>query len=59
LLAVLESEPLHVDALAAAAGQPAHRLLAALLALELRGTVESLPGQHYRLTAAARPPQPI
>jgi DNA processing protein len=58
LLGALESEPLHVDALAAALEVPTHRLLAALLALELRGSVEALPGQHYRRPEGARAPQP-
>jgi len=55
VLAALESEPLHVDALAASLKLPTHRLLAALLTLELRGRVEALPGQHYRRPDAALP----
>jgi DNA processing protein len=55
VLAALESEPLHVDALAAGLRLPPHRLLAALLTLELRGRVEALPGQHYRRPDAALP----
>jgi len=38
----------HVDGLAGASGLPANRVLAALLALELRGLVEALPGKQYR-----------
>lgn len=37
-----------VDAVAGAAALPAHRVLAALLGLELRGLVEALPGKQYR-----------
>ncbi len=46
--AVLGREPLHVDEVAAAAGLAPSGVLAALLGLELRDVVESLPGKRYR-----------
>ncbi|HEX2092840.1 MAG TPA: DNA-processing protein DprA [Longimicrobiaceae bacterium] len=45
---VLRAEPLHVDELAHASGLAPSNVLAALLGLELRGAVESLPGKQYR-----------
>ncbi len=47
-LAALTGEPRHVDDLSAASELPPQRLLAALLALELRGSIESLPGKQFR-----------
>jgi DNA processing protein len=38
----------HVDGVAGATQLPPNRILAALLSLELRGLVESLPGKQYR-----------
>ena len=38
----------HVDGVAGATRLPTNRILAALLSLELRGLVESLPGKQYR-----------
>jgi len=46
--AVLGREPLHVDEVAAAAGLAPSGVLAALLGLELRDVVESLPGKRFR-----------
>ena len=46
---VLTPEPRHVDDLAAAAELAPSNVLAALLGLELRGLVESLPGKQYRM----------
>lgn len=48
VFAVLAPEARHVDDLAAAASLAPSNVLAALLGLELRGLVESLPGKHYR-----------
>lgn len=48
VFAALAAEPRHVDELSAAAGLAPSNVLAALLGLELRGLVESLPGKHYR-----------
>jgi DNA processing protein len=45
---VLTGEPRHVDDLADAAEMAPSNVLAALLGLELKGLVESLPGKHYR-----------
>lgn len=44
----LGPEPVHVDELAQAAGLAPSSALAALLGLELRGVVQSLPGKQYR-----------
>ncbi|MBV9772834.1 MAG: hypothetical protein JO040_02750 [Gemmatimonadetes bacterium] len=46
----LGSDPVHVDELAHTAGLAPSGALAALLGLELRGAVESLPGKQYRRT---------
>lgn len=48
LFHALSAEPRHVDTLGAATGLAAGELLGALLALELRGLVEALPGKHFR-----------
>ncbi|MDQ3555852.1 MAG: DNA-processing protein DprA, partial [Gemmatimonadota bacterium] len=48
VFAALGPDPLHVDPLGSAAGLPPGQLLPALLALELRGVVEALPGKHFR-----------
>lgn len=45
---VLSPEPRHVDELAASSELAPSNVLAALLGLELRGLVESLPGKQYR-----------
>ncbi|HEU4886206.1 MAG TPA: DNA-processing protein DprA [Longimicrobium sp.] len=45
----LAGDPRHVDDLAAAAGLATNATLAALLGLELRELVESLPGKQFRL----------
>ncbi|MDB4952395.1 MAG: processing protein [Gemmatimonadetes bacterium] len=50
VLSALASEPRHVDDLAARADLAPSNVLAALLGLELRGLVESLPGKHFRRT---------
>ncbi|HEV2132351.1 MAG TPA: hypothetical protein VGR27_14645 [Longimicrobiaceae bacterium] len=47
-LAAVTAEPRHVDDLAAASELPPQQLLPALLALELRGSVISLPGKQFR-----------
>jgi DNA processing protein len=46
--AALGAEPLHVDRIGSASGLAPSPLLGALLSLELRGVVESLPGKHFR-----------
>jgi DNA processing protein len=46
--AALTAEPQHVDDLANAAGLAPSNVLAALLGLELRDLVESLPGKQFR-----------
>lgn len=46
--AALAAEPRHVDDLAEATGMAPSNVLAALLGLELRELVESLPGKQYR-----------
>lgn len=46
--AALTTEPRHVDDLAQATGMAPSNVLAALLGLELRDRVESLPGKQYR-----------
>lgn len=46
--AALTAEPRHVDDLAEATGMAPSNVLAALLGLELRDLVESLPGKQYR-----------
>lgn len=49
VLAALALEPRHVDAIAAALALPTSRVLAALLALELRDLAEALPGKLFRV----------
>ncbi|HET7461521.1 MAG TPA: DNA-processing protein DprA [Longimicrobium sp.] len=46
--AALAADPRHVDDLAQATGMAPSKVLAALLGLELRELVESLPGKQYR-----------
>ena len=46
--AAIGADPVHVDEVAAAAGLAPSTVLAALLGLELRGLVASLPGKQYR-----------
>jgi DNA processing protein len=48
LLGALDSEPLHIDDLAAVSRVSSGQALAALLHLELLGVVESLPGKLFR-----------
>jgi DNA processing protein len=48
VLRALTDDPVHVDELAAAARLAPSQVLAALLGLELRGAVESLPGKRFR-----------
>jgi DNA processing protein len=50
VLGALSGEPRHVDDLAAQTDLAPSNVLAALLGLELKGLVESLPGKHYRRT---------
>lgn len=52
--AVLGAEPLHVDAIAAAAALPSARALGVLLELELDGRVRQLPGGRF-----SRPRAPV
>lgn len=47
LLALVGSEPVHIDRLIDASGAPAGKTAALLLALELKGSVHQLPGKHY------------
>jgi DNA processing protein len=49
VFALLGDEPRHVDELAAAAAMATSTALTALLGLELRDLVESLPGKQFRL----------
>lgn len=51
VLAAIAYDPVDVDALATRTGLPVALVTAALLALELGGTVESLPGNRYRRLA--------
>ncbi len=51
LLGVLESDPIHVDAVIAKSGLRAARVLEMLLGLELKGAVTQLPGTHFALTS--------
>lgn len=48
LLAALHTRTLHIDDLAAKAGVSTRNALTALLAMELDGLVDALPGKHYR-----------
>ncbi|HEU0014144.1 MAG TPA: DNA-processing protein DprA, partial [Longimicrobium sp.] len=48
VLTALAPEPRHVDDLSVQTGIPTHRLLTALLNLELRELAESLPGKQFR-----------
>ena len=47
VIAVVGAEPIHADAVMAAAGLPAHDVMAALLELEVAGLIRALPGQRY------------
>lgn len=49
ILAVLDQYPRDIEEIIAACGLPAHAITAALLGLELSGTVEASPGPQYRL----------
>jgi DNA processing protein len=48
VVAALSNEPRHVDDLAVETELAPSNVLAALLGLELKGLVESLPGKHFR-----------
>jgi DNA processing protein len=52
LLAAMDADARHVDALVGRAGLPAGATLETLLALELRGLVEQCPGKRFRRKAA-------
>ena len=47
---LLASEPLHIDAIAESTGLTVTQLSPALLALEMRGVIERLPGNRYLLS---------
>ncbi len=47
MLALVGSEPIHIDRLIAESGVPSGRTAALLLSLELKGSVRQLPGQRY------------
>lgn len=49
IIAVLNDQPLHIDAVALQAGATTQEALAALLSLELRGLVLQLAGKHFVL----------
>jgi DNA processing protein len=47
VFALLSNESMHIDAIAAASGQPTSLTLSQLLTLELKNLVKQLPGKHF------------
>jgi DNA processing protein len=50
LLESMRHETVHVDVIIARTGLPAATVLQTLLALELKGVVQQLPGKHFVAT---------
>lgn len=59
VLRALGTETVHVDALILRSGLSAPKVLPMLLAMELKGLVEQLPGKFFVATAAAMQPVPL
>lgn len=51
IVACLQAEPLHIDAIIGRTGMGASAVLPALLGLELRGVVQQLPGKVFAVSA--------